>query len=342
MNGVSLAGVRPWRHELAGCLHACAATLLDFHGVDPLDALGGGWSFRYLAGSVRREEYYYPTPPGRSLLAALAPYHPVSSAWQFPADEAEGWDQVRDQLQQGRPVAVAVDNYYLPFRPAYRDVHANHLLIVRGYDERRGTASVLDAVPPHFAGEIPLQQLIEARHSSNPVVHDRDRFFTGEPIGGRWLSVEIQPAEPFGPADRARIGSVLRNNLAGFRTEPTDEGCYAGSRGLLRLLRDGARRLGTDPWVRDELFVQAGAALANTAIHADWLARTGRMLDDPGLTEVARVVQRVAHHWSAVRIISARDQDGARLDQRGRAMYAAQQQALDRLERHLDDWPEVE
>src|SRR4029450_894143 len=56
-----LNGVRPWRHDLAGCLHACAATLLAQRGLDPMQILGCGWVFRYTPGDFRREEYYFPT-----------------------------------------------------------------------------------------------------------------------------------------------------------------------------------------------------------------------------------------------------------------------------------------
>src|SRR6266536_2832115 len=92
---VGLAPPRAWRHELAGCLHACMATLLGFQGVEPLEALGAGWGFYYRPGDVRREEYYFPCRPGTSLLENLAPYHPVASRWHRPRDAAEGWAQVR-------------------------------------------------------------------------------------------------------------------------------------------------------------------------------------------------------------------------------------------------------
>src|ERR1051326_5964484 len=35
--GVVLSGLRAWRHDLAGCLHACAASLLASRGLAPLE-----------------------------------------------------------------------------------------------------------------------------------------------------------------------------------------------------------------------------------------------------------------------------------------------------------------
>jgi hypothetical protein len=302
-----LDGIRPWRHDLAGCLHACAATLLDHAGADPLQVLGAAWQFRYTDGDYRPEEYYFPVPDGSSLLAALAPYHPVGSRWHRPASAEQGWQEVRQQMIAGRPVAVAVDNFELPFRPAYSDVHSNHLVVVYGFDDGRGTVTVLDAVPPYFNGEIPLSRLTAARDSGNQIRHERDMFFADNPIGNRWLELVIGEA---GPADPP--AGYLARNLKQFQAECSD-GEYLGRDGLQRFLLEQERRLAGGESVADELFVVAGVALATTAVHADWLAETGRRLDLPGWPELARQVSRVAHHWSAVRILAALSRPGAGL-----------------------------
>ncbi|WP_433374825.1 BtrH N-terminal domain-containing protein [Streptosporangium sp. CA-115845] len=334
-----VANVRPWRHDLAGCLHGCLATLLEQRGVPALPVLGAAWTFRHFPAGVRREEYYYPCAPGESLLEAIAPYHPVRSRWHEPADAAGGRREVRDAVEAGVPVAVAVDNYHLPFRPAYQDVHSNHLIVVHGFDEERGTATVLDAVPPAFHGEIGLDELTAARDSGNPAVHDRDMFFTGIHIGNRWLSVElgIDPAE-LPPLDRARIKKIITGNLAGFATPPSG-GAYLGLLGQEAFLQGAVERLAAGEDVTDELFVVAGAVLACTALHADWLALAGRAVDARGLVERAREVERVAHHWSAVRIMAALTRDGGmtpeRLARRAHALRKDHEAVLVNLEQEM-------
>jgi Butirosin biosynthesis protein H, N-terminal len=343
-----LGAVRPWRHALAGCLHSCVGTVLDFHGVAPLDALGPRWSF-YYARDVRREEYYYPCPPGTSLLEALVPGYPCRSRWQLPGDEQEGWTQVREQVLAGRPVIVAVDNYHLPFRPAYRDVHTNHLAIVYGFDDDKGTAWVCDEVPPAFNGEITIADLTAARHSTNPVIHARDRFFTANPIAGRWLSIELAEQPARGGHDLANIQTWLRANLAGFgpdtsssATNGSSQDAYVGLAGQHRFLTDAAATIGADGDAatasRDELFIVAGTALAGCAIHADWLARTAALVREPGLLEGARLVERVAHHWSAIRISTAAGGDAGTLRRRAGALRADHLVALDRLQAQLEEW----
>ncbi|MQY12855.1 hypothetical protein SRB5_29940 [Streptomyces sp. RB5] len=333
---VLLEDIRPWRHDLGGCLHGCLATLLESRGVTALPVLGAAWTFRHFPGGVRREEYYYPCRAGDSLLQALAPYHPVRSEWHEPADAAAGWREVREQLSAGHAVAVAVDNFELSFRPAYRDVHSNHLVVVHGYDEERGTVRVLDAVPPAFHGDIPLAELTAARNSGNDLVHERDMFFTGVHIGNRWLSVELGvPADEFPPLDRDEADRVLRLNQEHFAARPDGDG-YRGLAGQEAFLTGMVKRLAAGEAIRDELFVAAGAALACTAVHADWLALAGRTLDHPGLLEQARAVDRVAHHWSAVRIFAALTSDGevspARLARRVDALMRDHESALTGLE----------
>ncbi len=338
--GVMLSGLRAWRHDLAGCLHACAASLLASRGLAPLETLGAAWSFLHLPGELRREEYYYPRPPGVSLLGALAPYHPVRSRWHSPADAEQGWAQVRAAVAAGTPVAVAVDNYHLPFRPAYQDVHSNHLIIVYGFDDAAGSVRVLDTVPPRFDGDITLDQLTAARDSGNRSKHERDMFFADQPIGNRWLESLID-TEDYPAFGSATIRDAIRRNLDGF-ADPGPLGAhgYAGLAGLRGFLADSAAKLATGGQVADEVFVAAGAILAATALHADWLAHAARALGVLELAEAGRQVDRVAHHWTAVRIMAALSRDGQvtapRLARRAASLLADQERALSELEYLLD------
>lgn len=301
-------GLRAWRHDLAGCLHACAATLLRHEGVQPLHALGAGWTFYYPPGDCRPEEYYFPCRPGISLLTSIAPYYPVRSTWHQTDDPDRGWAEVRERVAGGTPVAVAVDNFHLPFRPAYQDVHANHLIIVSGFDDEAGTVRVLDAVPPLFDGDITLDRLVAARNSGNESNHDRDMFFADAPIRNRWLEVTVSPVR-HPELDRAGVRRVVRRNLDGYGT-PDDEDDYQGLSGLAHFLRDQETGLMRGRDIADELFVVAGAVLASTALHADWLSAAGRTLQLPVLLELGRSVDRIAHHWTAVRILAALSRKG--------------------------------
>ncbi len=340
-------GVSSWRHDLVGCLWTSAATMLAFHGAPVLETLGAAWGFRHRPDDLRREEYYYPCPPGVSLYEALAPYHPVRSVWREPADAEQGWIQAREVVLAGTPVVVAADNFYLPFRPAYQDIHTNHMVVFYGFDESRGTATVLDAVPPKFDGEITIAELTSARDSGNPQLHDRDMFFTDNPLANRWLEIEIDTAA-FPPFDLDTIRHTIRQNLAGFQAPASNGGGngsngggYAGLAGQSAYLDDLTSRLAASENIRDELFLVAGAVLANTALHADWLALAARTTQTPAFAEAGREVERIAHHWTAIRIMSALTPSGevspARLRRRFSALLSDQARVLARLDDLVTD-----
>lgn len=333
---VELRDIIHWRHDLTSCLHITMAVLLGQRGLDPLEVLGARWGFYYDPRDLRREEYYFPSPHD-SLLAGLAPYHPVSSRWHTPSDAESGWWQVRAAVADGRPVAVAVDNYELPFRPAYQDVHTNHLITVFGFDDERGEVLVTDPVPPRFTGSVPLGVLTAARDSGNPVAGARDMFFTGNPIGNRWLDIDVGPDMP--AFDRDFVEHVVARNRAGFVHDGAPPRVHAGIAGEAGFLSRIADTLAAgDPSAADEGFVVAGPTLAATGLHAEWLRRAGRLLGNARMLEAAAAVDRVAHHWTAFRILVATARaDPPRAEEsvrtRGRALVADHERALHLLDR---------
>lgn len=321
---VELSGIRPWRHDLGNCLHSALAVVLTQRRIDPLAVLGAAWRFVYLPGDVRAEEYYFPCDRG-SLLASLAPYHPVGSRWHSPTDGRAAWDDVRAALIGGTPVIVAVDNFELPFRPAFRDVHSNHLVTVYGFDDEEEVAFVIDPVPPHFDGPLPLHRLAAARGSPNRPRHDRDMFFTGSPIAGRWMTVEVDG--PIPALTDAFVREVIARNVEQWRCDRGRE-WYTGLAGARRFLGAALGAIAARPSLLDEVFVLAGTQLAAAALHADYLAAAAVHLGAPALAELAREVERVAHHWAALRIAVAT----ARVDP-----AAATPGLLARLDRILAD-----
>lgn len=298
---VDLGPVGRWRHDLSHCLHTTAGALLEFHGLDPVRVLGAGWGFTHRPGDVRREEYFFPGTG--TLFADLAPHHRISSTWHTPADAEQGWREVRAALIAGTPVAVAADNFHLPFRPAYRDVHTNHLLTVFGFDDESGEVLVADPVPPAFQGAISLETFTAARDSGNPIRHDRDMFFTANPIGNRWLDLTVDSEQPAFDLDFVR--HVLTVNAARFDGGAVEPDLLTGLAGLRHVLDDHLDRYAEDPVAVDDLFILVGPILAVTGLHAEFLTDAGNTFGDAGLLELARAVDRVAHHWSALRIAVA-------------------------------------
>ncbi len=307
---IILPDISPWRHDLCGCLHNCLGTMLLQQHVDPTTVLGAAWNFSYVPGDVRREEYYYPCR-STSIVQSIAPYHAATSCWHEPPDTQAGWDEIKHAIEQGKPAIVAVDNYYLPFRPAFQDVHSNHLILVYGFDDEYDYAYVLDVTPPAFRGPLARTLLQQARSSQNEARHARDLFFTNVPIAQRWLEVDFQV--PYPSLEREWLRSVLVENINHMRSA-SEEHSFIGIAGIASYyayFMQGITDNNNPLFYMDELFMVSYILMETTALHADFLALAGRKLSLPRLTELSRWVDTIAHHYTALRIMAAKGRNAA-------------------------------
>ncbi|GGT19588.1 BtrH N-terminal domain-containing protein [Streptomyces purpureus] len=293
-----------WYRDLISCLQATFGSVLTRAGADPLEVLGAGWRFLHLPGDVRSEEFYYPCPPGESeaadLGAALAPHHELHARWWQPADENDVWREVRETLAEDRLVIAAVDNYHLPFRPAYGDVHAAHLVVVYGLDETRGVVHVSDAMPPSFRGAVPIKEFLRSWGSANPT-DVQDAFFSDSRIDRRCLDVRLDAPPP--PLTPALLGGFLRTDVDGFTTVGSARTGLAGYDEFAAELLDRCRA--GDAGALRELYPFGWAMQAQASLHGELLRRCGRRWEDPALAGAGRAVEAVAHAWTGLRFTGA-------------------------------------
>ncbi|GAB1823630.1 BtrH N-terminal domain-containing protein [Herbidospora sp. RD11066] len=283
-----------WYRDLISCLQATFGTLLAREGADPLAVLGAGWRFLHLPGDVRSEEFYYPCEDD-DLGAALAPHHGLHSRWWTPADDGDPFREMRAALTANRLVIAAVDNFHLPFRPAYGDVHAAHLVVVYGLDEVRGLVYVSDAMPPAFMGAVPVEAFLNSWGSANPT-DVQDAFFSDADIGRRcldvWLDAPVPGLTPEFLAACLRTDTALfeSGGLAGFDAFAEDlvGRCRAGDAAALT-----------------ELYPFGWGMQAQASLHGELLRRCGREWGDPALAGAGRAVESVAHAWTGLRITGA-------------------------------------
>jgi hypothetical protein len=313
-----------WCRDLVSCLQSTFATVLSHAGHDPLEVLGAHWEFRFRAGDVRPEEFYYPCAVPGDLAASLAPHHPVSSTWRRPAASGGGDDpaglmaDIISTLADGQLVIAAVDNFFLPFRPAFGDVHAAHLLVVYGVDLTDGRVHVSDAMPPAFRGPIEVADFTRAWSSANPA-DVQDVFFSDARIDRRFMTVAI--GEPFPKLDRPMLKSVLGANLAAFRSG--DDRDWVGIDGLERYLATllDACAVG-DAGPLADLYPFGWGMQAQTSLHAELLRSWGVLAAVPELTESGRLVESVAHAWTGLRMTAAHGRDDPKTCARDLAKHA--------------------
>ncbi|MFI5836649.1 BtrH N-terminal domain-containing protein [Micromonospora sp. NPDC051300] len=329
-----------WFHDLGNCLHDCLAVLLLARGFDPVEALGAVWQFHHDPAQVRGEEFYHPTPRP-TLGETMFPFHPVRARWRHPADGAAGWDGLRQSLREGRLAIAAVDNFHMPIRPAFGDVHAAHLVVVWGYDDDTGEAYVLEPTPPLYRGPIPIADFLRARGSGNEARPEtRDYFFAGPRIAHRWIDVEFTGPPPV--TDAPWTAAVIRSNVDEFRdptSSPAGRGGLDGLRHWLGDIRDRAHGGNAEvaAGALGELYGVGWAAQGAAALHADFLRAAGRRLGRDELVQAGRQVDRLANEWTALRVFGAHGSTGAlrvadQLGPRSRRLLAGVEEALDRLD----------
>jgi hypothetical protein len=297
-----------WCRDLISCLHATIGTVLLHAGKDPLGTLGAAWEFLYRPGEVTAEEFYFPCRQP-DLARSLCPHHPVRSAWRRSAEGEQPLAELERVIAAGRLPIVAVDNYHLPFRPAFHDVHAAHLAVVYGIDPQRGEIHLSDAMPPAFQGPIPLAGFERSWGSRNPD-DEQDAFFSGASIGRRWLLIELD--DPFPVMDRAWLRRVLAANLERFVAPPRagDPTGWAGLAGLRPFIeRLEARARAGDAGALEELYVFGWGLQAQASLHGEVLRTRGGEWDLPALREAGRAVEAVAHAWTGLRITGAHGRD---------------------------------
>lgn len=283
-----------WYDDLCSCLQTTVGCVLERHGWDPVQALGAGWRYAAPTTPVEPVEYYHPA--GDRLGESFCLHHPVRLTWHHP-DAGEAGTQLRTALRSGVTPIVAVNNFHLPFRPAYQDVHAAHLIAVTAADEANGEVRVHDPMPPAYRGPLPRAVLDRARESLS-VEDDSDPFFAGSRPAWRWLEVDVRGPQP--EPTLAWVRSVMRDNLAAL--DAPDAGPSALASVLERI---AGRPAPCAPIALRDVYVLGWPAQAEAGLHASFLGSVARTLGRPQLAETARAVAAVAHGWTGLRLAAA-------------------------------------
>lgn len=303
IKSASAGPVELWCRDLVSCLQATLATVLIHAGQDPLESLGLHWEFRYQPGDVRSEEFYYPCAVQGDVAASLMPHHGITSSWHEAEDGAGALLALADEINAGRLVIAAVDNYYLPFRPAFGDVHAAHLVVIYNIDEQDGVVQVCDAMPPAFCGGIPIADFLNSWSSEN--LRDvQDAFFSNSRIDRRYLTIETGRANVL---DRELLRMAVGYSLELFRQPARLQAHQAiGLAGLDCFLADVVLWAGEgDGSALAQVYALGWGMQAQASLHGELLRTWGAREGVPEVAEAGRLVESVAHAWTGLRMRAA-------------------------------------
>jgi hypothetical protein len=290
---------------------------------------------------VRPEEFYWPCSRPGDLVGSVLPHHEASSRW-LVAPPQDPLSALRPVLQDNRLPVLAVDNYHLPFRPAYHDVHAAHLLVV--YELGTDSVAVCDSMPPAYQGRLPVADLLRSWRSTNPRDH-QDVFFSGSGIDARWLDVRL--GTPFPELTADRLVPALAANVRGFGDQHDQHGQHGHRVGLTGLRRFTAelvqRAERGDGTALAQAYTFGWGMQAQAELHGELLGRCGAQWQAPALAEAGRLVAKVARCWTGLRVTAAHGTvEPARwvdhLARHGERLRRAYEEAVESVDRVSVSW----
>lgn len=199
--------------------------------------LGARWCFGLPRCLKRRNmcEYSFPLSP-IAFPCALAERTGVVIESHTGADSK----RLYDFLECADAAIIAVDSYFLPYRPAYLRVHSNRTVVIR----RTATPSevwVEDYWPPSYQGILSILDLERARYSPTQLVDDFEPVFAGHPIEGEWFSVEVKPVSMRDPCQWS-LG-ILRLLVEEATTSLVDEHAHYGIAAICQLKDDLSKEI---------------------------------------------------------------------------------------------------
>jgi hypothetical protein len=297
------AGTYPqWYEDPLSCLQTTLGSILLEHGLRPVEVLGLACEFAFAPGDVMCEEFYRPAQSESGIVADLCPYHDVESAWTSVTNA----NDLIELIETHSSVIVAVDNYHLPFRPAYHDVHAAHLVVVPAW---RGTVDgdvefyVSDAQPPHFQGWLSEEHVMNACTSGNPADH-QDVFFSSRAIAGRVLTTKVrsQPDE----VTAGQFAEAIEGNVRRWTTGEARESdrVWTGRAGLRRFVERLHDR-SDDPAELRFAYTFGWAMQAQAFLHGRLAQELGHRANSRYLSGTAMAADRVMSAWSNLRLLCA-------------------------------------
>lgn len=252
-------------------------------------SLGVRWSFGLPADPAPlAREYGLPLCPG-GFLSLLSQRSGITVTARTLDDEPS---LERHLTDSGTPAIVAVDSFYLPYRPAFGRVHSGRTLIVTpGGDERH--TYVIDAWEPGYEGLLAWADLHAARRSTLEAEPRREPIFAGWPILGEWYAVA--PGAIPAPSQEQVLG-----RLRTLYQDATDGNGAGPDRYGIDALSELARWLTAGSGAR-EASLLLRAELSTRVYLCAYFLSAARTLDDPLLSAATGIYYRALGHMEAAR-----------------------------------------
>lgn len=206
------------------CASTAMRNLLDFHGLSLSEGmvfgLGSGLGFFYIADDALSPTRIF---HGRTatLEVDFAENAGIAQSNGAIPDDARAWAELRARLDEGIPVMLNTDTFYLGYQNTTSHF-PGHRAVAVGYDEAAGTVLMADRKLDEYQA-VPLDELRRARNADdypmtchNEYDHFRGRVELGFPLGEAIRRAILRNARGMrGEVDASVPGAAV--GIAGMR-----------------------------------------------------------------------------------------------------------------------------
>lgn len=151
----------------------------------------------------------------------------------YPSDQnsIDVWKINKEKIDNGIPLIVGVDAYYLDYTPNYKKNHAGHTFIMCGYSEVKKDINFIDWYDPWFyKGIIKFETFMQARSSEN--LWDGG-VYSGHPICNNWAEIDT---EGWDESNLALLFQTIFLTIDQYYSEKCGNNTFNGIHGLKVLL----------------------------------------------------------------------------------------------------------
>lgn len=276
------------------CASTAMRNLLAHHGLDLSEGmvfgLSGGLGFFYL-----KNDELSPTRMFHGRTSTLeidfARHTRIAQEHGQPVDDDVAWEELRARIDQGIPVMLSTDTFYLGYQNTTSHF-PKHRAVAVGYDVEAGTVMLADRKLEEYQ-VVPMDELRRARNADdypmscgNEYDHFRGRVALGCPL-------------------REAIGRAIAHNVGVMRsrTDAAIPNAWTGVSAMRRLSEDFESWTSTKDWSWSSRFgyqvvVKRGAGgHFFRSLYADFLRESASAVPALGESGLPESMQSIAERW---------------------------------------------
>lgn len=145
-------GFLPCHYELYNCLEDVLACIAKGFKREHMLMYAQAWNFSFFPAGTKSRIIGNRVEAGEyNAWVCLEKYHGVKSKCHFSETSLQQVDILRKELEQGSPIVLWLDGFYVPWTNVYKKLHMKHFLIVIDINSAEESINVID---PYWNKEI--------------------------------------------------------------------------------------------------------------------------------------------------------------------------------------------